>query len=140
MRERVTEIVSYCVEMHDVDADCASARNIRTSPLHALLDERCAQFQSIVAWERPAYFGDTRKLSFSEIVQNEIANSMTKHLCIDRSTDCKIELSGSGTMQAWHKLAPGVSLPPPWRPKTFPIINSFGGVDAIVTVLQCSTD
>src|SRR5690606_35337575 len=76
MRDRATEIPSYCIEMHGPDEDHATARNIRHSPLHLYLAAKGGHFKSICGWERALWINERNgQSSPREMVDEEIAAS-----------------------------------------------------------------
>lgn len=97
MRERVTEIPSYYCQTHSPGDDYETARNVRLSPVHAGLAALGAHFTSVNGWERPAWFGTAGgSRAWLNTVASEAAATLDGVLVIDRSTDGKIALRGTG--------------------------------------------
>jgi glycine/D-amino acid oxidase-like deaminating enzyme len=101
VRERVTEIPGYHCRIHAPDADYATARDIRHSPLHGSLVAAGARFASVGAWERPAWFAHTTAgPTWLAAVAGEVGAATDAVLVIDRSADAKHVLAGEAAA-AW---------------------------------------
>jgi len=150
LRARVTEIPGYACRMHSPIDDYQTARDVRRSPLHAELVARGAKFSSVNGWERALWFdrksraGDShdeaRAPRWLDAVAQEAAGALNGALLIDRSSDAKFLLAGTGA-RAWLKeRAPG---PPDEgesqvRLALLPALH--GGVEVLTRVLESRND
>lgn len=97
MRERATEIPGYASRMHGPGDDYATARNLRLTPLHAELAAAGAHFNSVNGWERPTWFAQNLgRNRWLDAVAAEVAAAATGMLAVDRSSDTKIAVRGTG--------------------------------------------
>lgn len=100
MRERVTEIPGFHCRIHAADADYATARDIRHSPLHEQLVQVGARFASVNAWERPQWVAHNTSGAWLDAVAGEVRAATGGVLIIDRSADVKVVLRGA-TVREW---------------------------------------
>lgn len=137
MRDRVSEIPSYCVEIHGPGDDFTTARHIRLSPLHDFLAGKQARFKSVCGWERALWVGQTTDQIGSEvIVDGEVQAAQAGALLVDHSSDIKLLISGSGAVEFMTKLT-NLKLPLSCgEAKLLPLTDSEGVCHGTAHVIQ----
>jgi glycine/D-amino acid oxidase-like deaminating enzyme/glycine cleavage system aminomethyltransferase T len=134
-RERVTEIPNFACQLHGPTDDYKTSRNLRLSPIHALLAEAGAQFASVNGWERPLWIKTPSTPDWADAVAEEANVANGRALAADRSSDVKIALLGASA-ERWlaAKLGlPGLSADPLTALVGFP--GDHGQVEAFGRVV-----
>jgi glycine/D-amino acid oxidase-like deaminating enzyme len=135
MRARATEIPGHSCRLHGPGEDYETARNLRLSPLHPELAASGARFCAVNGWERPVWFASAGDKTWLDSVHAELAAAESGALIVDRSSDTKIALRGTG-VEAW--MAAHVTFPTAAREsqaRTAWFCGRHGRIEAIGRVL-----
>src|SRR6185437_6318218 len=146
LRQRVQEIVGLHFAMAWPNREPESARGVRRSPVHHLLDARGACFGTKMGWERVNWFAPAGIKPVTEYGwgrQNWFAHSAAEHLAarsevalFDQTSFAKIAVRGPGAEAALQYLCAGDVAVPPGRTVYTPLLNDRGGYEADVTLTR----
>jgi 4-methylaminobutanoate oxidase (formaldehyde-forming) len=150
LRQRVQEIVGLHFAMAWPNREPESARGVRRSPVHHLLDARGACFGTKMGWERVNWFAPAGIKPVTEYGwgrQNWFAHSAAEHLAartevalFDQTSFAKIAVRGPDAEAALQYLCAGDVAVPPGRTVYTPLLNDRGGYEADVTVTRLRWD
>jgi glycine cleavage system aminomethyltransferase T/glycine/D-amino acid oxidase-like deaminating enzyme len=146
LRGRVQEIVGLHFAMAWPNREPESARGIRRSPVHHILDAQGACFGTKMGWERANWFappGTKPVVEYSWGPQNWFGHSAAEHLAaradvaiFDQTSFAKIAVRGSDAEAALQYLCSNDVAVPPGRTVYTALLNDRGGYEADVTVTR----
>jgi glycine cleavage system aminomethyltransferase T/glycine/D-amino acid oxidase-like deaminating enzyme len=146
LRERVQEIVGLHFAMAWPNREPESARGVRRSPVHHLLDAQGACFGTKMGWERANWFapaGTKPVVEYSWGRQNWFGQSAAEHRAtrtsvalFDQTSFAKIAVRGSDAEAALQYLCSNDVAVPPGRTVYTALLNDRGGYEADVTVTR----
>jgi 4-methylaminobutanoate oxidase (formaldehyde-forming) len=146
LRQRVQEIVGLHFAMAWPNREPESARGVRRSPVHHLLDAQGACFGTKMGWERVNWFapvGTKPVVEYGWGRQNWFAHSAAEHLAartevalFDQTSFAKIAVRGPDAEAALQWLCAGDVAVPPGRTVYTGLLNDRGGYEADVTVTR----
>ncbi len=134
LRDRASEVVTHMCRLPAADLDFSDTRMIRRSPLHDALAARGAHFVSVLGWERPIWFGGAGDAAAK--VEAEVTAAEQGLALFDRSSDCKLRLDGPRAEALLRKLSGAVTDVAVGRVLSAPMLNQWGGVEALPTLLR----
>ena len=150
LRERIAESLGLLYAMHWPFRQYESARGIRKSKLHAVLDAAGAVFGETAGWERPNWFaskGQLRDYDYSYGKQNWHENMRTECEAVrtavglfDQSSFAKFSVRGPDALTVLEQLsansvdvAAGKGVYTQW-------LNDRGGIEADLTITRLDED
>jgi len=146
LRGRVQEIVGLHFAMAWPNREPDSARGIRRSPIHHLLDAQGACFGTKMGWERANWFappGIKPVVEYGWGRQNWFGHSAAEHLAartevaiFDQTSFAKIAVKGSDAEAALQYLCSNDVAVAPGRAVYTALLNDRGGYEADVTVTR----
>ena len=146
LRERVQEIVGLHFAMAWPNREPESARGVRRSPVHHLLEAQGACFGTKMGWERVNWFapaGTKPVVEYSWGRQNWFGQSADEHhaartsvALFDQTSFAKIAVRGSDAEAALQYLCSNDVAVPPGRTVYTALLNDRGGYEADVTVTR----
>ncbi len=146
LRRRVQEIVGLHFAMAWPNREPESARGVRRSPIHHLLDAQGACFGTKMGWERVNWFapvGTKPVTEYSWGRQNWFGYSAAEHLAarsevaiFDQTSFAKIAVRGTDAEAALQYLCSNDVAVPPGRTVYTGLLNERGGYEADVTVTR----
>ncbi|HEX7994345.1 MAG TPA: FAD-dependent oxidoreductase, partial [Streptosporangiaceae bacterium] len=146
LRERVQEIVGLHFAMAWPNREPESARGVRRSPVHHLLDAQGACFGTKMGWERANWFapaGTKPVVEYSWGRQNWFGQSADEHRAartnvalFDQTSFAKIAVRGSDAEAALQYLCSNDVAVPPGRTVYTALLNDRGGYEADVTLTR----
>jgi glycine cleavage system aminomethyltransferase T/glycine/D-amino acid oxidase-like deaminating enzyme len=146
LRTRVKEIVGLHFAMAWPNREPESARPLRRSAIHQLLDDRGACFGSKLGWERPTWFatdGAKPVVEYSWGRQNWFDSSAGEHLAtreavtlFDQTSFAKYVLRGSDAVTALQHLCSNDVDVPIGRTVYTGLLNDRGGYEADLTLTR----
>jgi glycine cleavage system aminomethyltransferase T/glycine/D-amino acid oxidase-like deaminating enzyme len=146
LRDRVQEIVGLHFAMAWPNREPESARGIRRSPVHHLLDAQGACFGTKMGWERANWFappGTKPVVEYGWGRQNWFSHSAAEHLAarekvaiFDQTSFAKIAVRGADAEAALQYLCSNDVAVPPGRTVYTALLNNRGGYEADVTVTR----
>lgn len=146
MYDRAVEIYAKHYAMKWPVEEHSSVRNIRCSPLYAMLKENGAVFGSRAGWERPNWFAPkgvepVDRPSFTwpnwfEHVAAEHKAVRERVAMIDQSSFAKMELVGPGALAALQRLAVANVDRPAGSVIYTQLCNERGGIEADLTICR----
>jgi len=146
LRGRVQEIVGLHFAMAWPNREPESARGIRRSPVHHILDARGACFGTKMGWERANWFappGIKPVVEYGWGRQNWFGHSAAEHLAartevaiFDQTSFAKIAVKGSDAEAALQYLCSNDVAVAPGRTVYTALLNDRGGYEADVTVTR----
>jgi len=134
--------------IHWPEEELASGRNLRRSPLYALLAAQGAVYGSKFGWERPNWFAHKGspaldQHAFSRNDTRQFAAVAREHKAvregvaiIDQSSFAKFEISGSGTLSGLQGLAVSNLDRPVGSIIYTQLCNQRGGIECDLTVMR----
>ena len=144
---RVPEVLGKHYEISYPGRQMSSARDLRTTPLHARWLQENACFDQTYGWERPAYFGATREpaLSFGkpdwfDHVAAEVQQAHTAAALFDQSTFGKLLISGPDAEAFLNRICANNMSRSVNRAIYTPMLNSRGGFASDLTALRLSDE
>ncbi|MAY87899.1 MAG: sarcosine dehydrogenase [Pseudooceanicola sp.] len=150
MYPRAVEHYEYHYKERFPGQEYTSARNLRLSPLHDVLDGHGAIFGSKNGWERPLWFApegvpQEDQLGFlspgyKPYVAEEHRAVREGAALIDQSSFSKFELIGIGALALLQRLAACNMDKPDGSVIYAQFCNETGGIEADVTVIRLSRD
>ena len=146
LRARVQEIVGLHFAMAWPNREPESARGVRRSPVHHLLDAQGACFGTKMGWERANWFAPTGTkpaVEYSWGRQNWFGHSAAEHhaaregvALFDQTSFAKIAVRGADAEAALQYLCSNDVAVPPGRTVYTALLNDRGGYEADVTVTR----
>lgn len=146
MYDRAVEIYAKHYAMKWPVEEHASVRNIRCSPLYAILKDQGAVFGSRAGWERPNWFAPkgvepVDKPSFTwpnwfEHVAAEHKAIRERVALIDQTSFAKMEVVGPGALAALQNLAVANVDRPVGSVVYTQLCNERGGIEADLTICR----
>ena len=146
LRQRVQEIVGLHFAMAWPNREPESARGVRRSPVHHLLESHGACFGTKVGWERANWFapeGVKPVVEYGWGRQNWFGHSAAEHLAaredvalFDQTSFAKIAVRGPDAEAALQYLCSNDVAVPPGRTVYTALLNDRGGYEADVTVTR----
>ncbi len=146
LRERVKEIVGLHFAMAWPNREPQSARGIRRSPVHHLLEAHGACFGTRMGWERANWFapaGTKPVVEYGWGRQNWFGHSAAEHLAaregvalFDQTSFAKIAVRGADAEAALQFLCSNDVAVQPGRTVYTALLNERGGYEADVTVTR----
>jgi len=146
LRGRVQEIVGLHFAMAWPNREPESARGIRRSPVHHILDARGGCFGTKMGWERANWFappGIKPVVEYGWGRQNWFGHSAAEHLAartevaiFDQTSFAKIAVKGSDAEAALQYLCSNDVAVAPGRTVYTALLNDRGGYEADVTVTR----
>jgi glycine cleavage system aminomethyltransferase T/glycine/D-amino acid oxidase-like deaminating enzyme len=146
LRGRVQEIVGLHFAMAWPNREPESARGVRRSPIHHLLDAQGACFGTKMGWERANWFapaGTKPVVEFGWGRQNWFSHSAAEHQAarqavalFDQTSFAKIAIRGSDAEAALQYLCSNDVAVQPGRTVYTALLNDRGGYEADVTVTR----
>jgi 4-methylaminobutanoate oxidase (formaldehyde-forming) len=150
MYPRAVELYGQHYKIHYPGLEHESARGIRRSPLHHLLQEKGAVHGSKAGWERPNWFAPPgmeredrpsfRRPNWFEPVAAEHRAVRQRVALIDQSSFSKFELSGPGALAAIDRLAAARMDRPVGSVVYTQLCNERGGIECDLTVTRIAED
>jgi glycine cleavage system aminomethyltransferase T/glycine/D-amino acid oxidase-like deaminating enzyme len=146
LRQRVQEIVGLHFAMAWPNREPESARGVRRSPVHHLLDASGACFGTKMGWERANWFapaGTKAVVDYGWGRQNWFDHSAAEHeatrsgvTLFDQTSFAKIAVRGPDAEAALQYLCSNDVAVPPGRTVYTGLLNDRGGYEADVTVTR----
>jgi 4-methylaminobutanoate oxidase (formaldehyde-forming) len=146
LRQRVQEIVGLHFAMAWPNREPESARGVRRSPVHHLLEAAGACFGTKMGWERANWFapaGTKPVVEYGWGRQNWFGHSGAEHLAargdvalFDQTSFSKIAVRGPDAEAALQYLCSNDVSVPPGRTVYTALLNDRGGYEADVTVTR----
>ena len=146
LRTRVQEIVGLHFAMAWPNREPESARGVRRSPVHHLLEAQGACFGTKMGWERANWFappGTKPVVEYSWGRQNWFADSAAEHRAtrggvalFDQTSFAKIAVRGTDAEAALQYLCSNDVAVPAGRTVYTGLLNDRGGYEADVTVTR----
>jgi glycine cleavage system aminomethyltransferase T/glycine/D-amino acid oxidase-like deaminating enzyme len=150
LRQRVQEIVGLHFAMAWPNREPESARGVRRSPVHHLLDAQGACFGTKMGWERANWFapeGVKPVVEYGWGRQNWFPYSAAEHLAaregvalFDQTSFAKIAVRGTDAEAALQYLCSNDVAVLPGRTVYTALLNDRGGYEADVTVTRIRWD
>ena len=148
LKERVTETLGLLYADHFPFRQKATARGVRRSPVHSVLDAHGAVFGEIGGWERPNWFaapGEARHYPAGWDRQHWFENVAREHRAMretvgmyDMSSFGKIRVEGPDACTFLNRLAANKIDVEPGRIIYTQFLNQRGGTEADVTIIRHS--
>jgi glycine cleavage system aminomethyltransferase T len=146
LRNRVQEIVGLHFAMAWPNREPESARGVRRSPVHHLLEAQGACFGTKMGWERANWFapaGTKPLVEYGWGRQNWFGHSAAEHAAarsgvavFDQTSFAKIAVRGADAEAALQFLCSNDVAVPPGRTVYTALLNDRGGYEADVTVTR----
>ena len=150
LRERIAESLGLLYAMHWPFRQYESARGIRKSKLHNVLDAAGAVFGETAGWERPNWFankGQLRGYDYSYGKQNWHENMRAECEAVrtavglfDQSSFAKFSVRGSDALAVLEQLSANSVDVPAGRGVYTQWLNDRGGIEADLTVTRLDHD
>jgi glycine cleavage system aminomethyltransferase T len=146
LRERVSETLGLLYADHWPYRQKATARGVRRSPFHYLLDQRGAVFGEVSGWERANWFaaeGQPRAYRYGWGRQNWFDNSAAEHRALregvglyDMSSFGKLRVEGPDACALLNRVCAADIDTATGRVTYSQWLNPHGGIEADVTVTR----
>ena len=146
LHERAVESYGAYYKIHWPFEEAKTARGLRRSPLYEALKDRGAVYGSKFGWERPNWFasegteaadiGSFGKPNWFDAVAEEHRAIRERVAIIDQSSFGKLELSGTGCVEALDRLAAARVDRPVGRVIYTQLCNGRGGIEADLTICR----
>jgi glycine cleavage system aminomethyltransferase T/glycine/D-amino acid oxidase-like deaminating enzyme len=146
LRDRVTEVLGLHYQMAYPNREPLTGRNLRFSPLHAVLEQAGACFGQKAGFERPNWFarGDLKPVyEYTWGRQNWFAMHKLEHLAtresvavFDQSAFAKLELTGRDALTVLQRLCANQMDVPIGKAVYTAMANQKGGFESDLTVLR----
>ena len=148
--DRVGESLGLLYDMHWPYRQPATARGVRTSPLHERLAARGACFGEVAGWERPNWYapeGVDPAYEYSYKRQNWFAYSAAEHKAVregvgllDQTSFAKFLVQGRDVEAVLQTICANDVAVPADRLVYTQWLNEKGGIEADLTVLRLAED
>jgi glycine cleavage system aminomethyltransferase T/glycine/D-amino acid oxidase-like deaminating enzyme len=148
LRERATEALGLLYADHFPYRQKTTARGLRRTPFHALLDAEGAVFGELAGWERANWFArndQERTYGYSWKRQNFFANVRDELLALrggvglyDMSSFGKLRVEGRDAESFLNRVCGADVAVPVGRIVYTQFLNNNGGIEADVTVTRLS--
>jgi len=148
LRERVTETLGLLYADHYPYQQPETARGVRRSPVHHMLQERGAIFGEMAGWERANWFaneGQERAYRYSWGHQNWFENQRSEHMAVresvgvfDMTSFGKIRIEGRDALAFLQKVCMGQTDVDTGKIVYTQILNPRGGIECGLTVTRLS--
>jgi glycine cleavage system aminomethyltransferase T/glycine/D-amino acid oxidase-like deaminating enzyme len=146
LRERVSETLGLLYADHWPYRQKATARGVRRSPFHHLLDQRGAVFGEVSGWERANWFaaeGQPRAYRYGWGRQNWFDNTAAEHRALreavglyDMSSFGKLRVEGPDACAVLNRVCAADIDTATGRVTYSQWLNPHGGIEADVTVTR----
>ncbi len=146
LKERMHEAINDQFAMHWPLKQPRYGRDIRCTPLHGPLKKKGAVFGSMASWERSLWFAESqpeeklvhtyKEQSWWNYTIREASRMMNEVALMDLTPFTKIELSGSGSLDALQFICAADMNISPGRSRYTVMLNERGGIEADVTILR----
>ena len=146
--ERSKETLGLLYADHFPYRQKATARGVRRTPFHHLLEQRGAVFGELAGWERANWFanpGQEREYQYSWKRQNWFENSAAEHRAVrenvgmyDMSSFGKIRVEGRDAEAFLNHICGADMSVPAGKIVYTQFLNAKGGIEADVTVTRLS--
>jgi len=143
---RVSETLGLLYADHFPYRQMATARGVRRSPVHAILDKHGAVFGETAGWERANWYADPgqkRDYDYSWKRQNWFENSASEHRTLreniglfDMSSFGKIRVEGRDAVDYLNVICGNQIDVPVGKIVYTQMLNDRGGIEADVTVTR----
>ncbi len=150
LRERVSESLGLLYALHYPYRQYASARGVRTSPLHERLKARGACFGEVAGWERPNWYapeGVAPEYRYSYKRQNWFDYAAAEHKAVrekvalfDQSSFAKFLVEGRDAEAVLQRISANDVAVPPGRIVYTQWLNERGGIEADLTVTRLAEE
>ena len=147
LSERVPEILGKHYAIHFPGMQLDTARDLKTTPLHAQWQQHKAHFGQVYGWERPLYFDKQHEpqLSFDkpewfEQVGREVDYAHKGAAIFDQSSFGKICVSGPGAEAFLDRVCTNNMRRVPGRAIYTAMLNERGGYESDLTALRMGQD
>jgi len=150
LHDRTVEMVGRLYAMHWPFQQPATARGMRTSPLHDRVAAAGACFGETLGWERANWYaapGTAAEYRYSWGRQNWFPRAAEEHRAVreavglfDQSSFTKLRLEGPGALEALQWLCANDVDVPVDRIVYTQMLNRHGGIEADVTVTRLAAD
>lgn len=150
LADRVSEVLGLHYAIAYPGREHASARNLRTTPLHEELAACGARFGERAGWERPLYFvpdGEAvdETLTFGrpgwfDLVAAECRATREAVALFDQSTFAKIEIAGPQALALLQRVCANDMDVRPGRIVYTAMLNDRGGFESDLTVIRRDPD
>jgi len=148
LKERVTETLGLLMADHFPYRQMDTARGVRRSPIHHLLEEKGAVFGQVSGWERANWFaraGQERKYEYTWKRQNWFQNQRDEHLAIrsgvgflDLSSFGKIRVEGRDAVNFLQRVCANEIDVKCGKIVYTQMLNDAGGIESDLTVTRLS--
>ncbi|MCB1364151.1 MAG: FAD-dependent oxidoreductase [Rhodobacteraceae bacterium] len=150
MYPRAVEHYAYHYKMRYPGQEYESARDLRLSPLHAILKDRGAVYGSKNGWERPLWFAPEGVQAIDQLGFLDPgwhAHAAEEHRAvrggaalIDQTSFAKFEIMGPGALALLQRLAACNMDRPAGSVIYAQLCNESGGIEADVTITRLAAD
>jgi len=155
LQERATEVLGLLYADHFPYRQYATARGVRTSPLHERLAARGACFGETAGWERANWFlppdraaaGETAAYEYSWRRQNWFDHAAAEHRAVrnavglfDMSSFAKFRVEGRDAEAVLQRISANDVAVAPGRIVYTQWLNDRGGIEADLTVTRLGDD
>jgi 4-methylaminobutanoate oxidase (formaldehyde-forming) len=146
LEARAVEAYAAYYKIHWPGEEAHAGRNLRRSPLHAILEGKGAVFGAKFGWERPNWFarpGEDRhdqpsfesKPNWFDAVGAEAKAVRERVALIDQTSFAKFEITGKGALSAMQRIAANELSAPSARAVYTQLCNDKGGIEADLTII-----
>ena len=148
--QRMVELYAHHYKLAAPGSEHVTARGVRRSPLHQLLEQRGAVFGSRGGWERPNWFADAatgcqERPSFGRPNWFEPVGKAHRAIregvgLIDQTSFAKFEISGKRALEAVQWLSITEMDRPIGRVSYTQLCNERGGIECDLTMVRTAVD
>jgi glycine cleavage system aminomethyltransferase T/glycine/D-amino acid oxidase-like deaminating enzyme len=147
LRERVTETLGLLYADHWPTRQMATARGVRRSPVHHMLEAQGAVFGEVAGWERANWFASPEVADYThgwgrqpwfENVRAEHHAVRTGVACFDMTSFGKIRVEGRDACRFLNRVCSAEMDVGPGRIVYTLMLNDRGGIEADLTVTRLS--
>jgi 4-methylaminobutanoate oxidase (formaldehyde-forming) len=148
--QRVSESLGLLYALHYPYRQYATARGVRTTPLHERLKARGACFGEVAGWERPNWFapaGVTPEYRYSYKRQNWFEHAAAEHKAVrekvalfDQSSFAKFLVQGRDAEAVLQRICANDVAVPENKIVYTQWLNQRGGIEADLTVTRLAED
>jgi len=146
LRDRITEVLGLHYQMAWPNREMVTARNLRTTPIHAHLAAAGACFGAKGGWERPNWFGvpgSSPEVSYSFERQNWFQAHALEHRAaregvalFDQSSFAKLRIQGRDALKVLQWLCANEVDVPVGRTVYTGMLNDRGGYESDLTLVR----